>query len=648
MVCKWISHPSVMIVVAAVVLGIVFVATDRVWSQDSPESIDRGRIEGVVTDAETGAPVPGVKLIYRLDLERPESFGASSIEAFTQADGRYVLSVPFGDYQKFDVLPPDGYLRDEEQVLEAMFNRDGNLTTRMEPVRKVNWSVKRGVAWRFSSDGFPVHSTLIVSDIKGEEETGKSSQLVRIDAHGKGTFTLPNSACTVHFLSPVLQNSHVMLEVESGFLPAAAVEVKSEPQVTVIRDRNGRRARLTHATAVIDEQGVRIQFSTHNLKKYEVTGLVRDANGVLVEGAVVRVWFHSWKGSGGLLPFWARSGKGGIFRIPNVSADRGNFLIQCEGSAPGYAPAMSKSVSVNAETLSQIDLGTIELHPGRIVPIKVVDPLGRDVEGAKVRIDGSDRQFRTDRKGRCELYFLTLDECKVLVHYGRQSTSAVLSSSSIAGRQPEILLTLGDIYTQKFGTKPKVTLEPLATGTPAPEFKIQQWTDGESRNLKDFSGKVIVLIFWNQKAPHCPEELTIVNNLKKTFEGRGVEFLGIHPPTGDVQTIRDFMVKQDWDIPTGIDKGTDKQTDTGQTVVAYGIEDSSFVVIGKDGRISLNWDTLVDDEATEAVYKEATAALGIPVDDEGHPLDDSEEGCESCTRIIEYVRAKAIEAALGL
>ncbi len=646
-----ISNSSVASAIAAVVLATVFGSGHLVWSQDglTTPAPDQGRIEGIVTDAESGDPVPGVRVIYRFDYERPDAPGTSSVEAVTQADGRYSLAVPFGDYLTFEIRPPAGYLRDDEHSPKMIFEREGRMPTRQEPVQTVNWSVTQGTRWRVSTGGVATGSplTLYVTTDGDEKKIGLHS--AKIDGEGNAVFTLPKSQCEV-VLEPVKSMwEPFSLTVETGFLPELATAITTEEHVTVIRDRDGRTAKLTNASATIDEQGLRFHLVKREGKKHKIKGLVRDANGNVVEDAVVRVFLHLPQGVGGILQYWTRSRKDGSFLIPDVFIGNDHCLIQCEASSPGFSPAKSKSVSVDPSTISEIEVGGVELRPGRSIPVKVVDPLGRPVEGAIVRLSGTDHIFRTDSQGKCDLKDLTLNECELKVYHGRQSTSAVLSSSIIADRQTEILLTLGDIYTQKFGvdgkTPPK--LRPVASGTPAPELQIQEWTDGRPRSLKDFKGKVVVLFFWNPAAGFCAEELTIISNLEKTFEGRGVEFLGIHVPTGDAQSVRDLMAQQDWEIPTGIDRASANHAGSGQTAAAYGIQEMSFVVIGKDGRISLNWETLVDDEATRAIFIEAANALGIPLDNEGNPKDDGSESCEPCARIMEYVKAKAIEAALN-
>ncbi len=65
------------------------------------------------------------------------------------------------------------------------------------------------------------------------------------------------------------------------------------------------------------------------------------------------------------------------------------------------------------------------------------------------------------------------------------------------------------------------------SNTMAPDFQLTTLT-GQSVKLSDLRGKVVVLNFWASWCVPCKDEQPALDALAKTYNGRGVAFVGIN------------------------------------------------------------------------------------------------------------------------
>jgi peroxiredoxin len=70
-------------------------------------------------------------------------------------------------------------------------------------------------------------------------------------------------------------------------------------------------------------------------------------------------------------------------------------------------------------------------------------------------------------------------------------------------------------------------VEPLAAGTPAPDFTLTS-SSGEQVSLSDFRGKPVILAFYPADwSPTCGDQLALYNEVLPEFERFGAQLLGI-------------------------------------------------------------------------------------------------------------------------
>jgi peroxiredoxin len=66
----------------------------------------------------------------------------------------------------------------------------------------------------------------------------------------------------------------------------------------------------------------------------------------------------------------------------------------------------------------------------------------------------------------------------------------------------------------------------LQVGQAAPDFSATT-LDGQSVNLKDLQGKVVVLTFWSTKCEICHNEIPKMNQIVNRYRGKDVVFLAL-------------------------------------------------------------------------------------------------------------------------
>lgn len=66
----------------------------------------------------------------------------------------------------------------------------------------------------------------------------------------------------------------------------------------------------------------------------------------------------------------------------------------------------------------------------------------------------------------------------------------------------------------------------LQVGQVAPEF-VAQTLDGQTLNLKDLQGKVVVLTFWSTRCAICHAEIPKLNQIVERYKGQEVVFLAL-------------------------------------------------------------------------------------------------------------------------
>lgn len=189
----------------------------------------------------------------------------------------------------------------------------------------------------------------------------------------------------------------------------------------------------------------------------------------------------------------------------------------------------------------------------------------------------------------------------------------------------------------------------------APPLQIQEWVDGKTRNLADFRGKVVVLLFLGDVMHFDFEQIPAENQqwlemLKQTIKAfhtkyaeKEVVFLELYPPGTSKDKIRAFHQFRGFETHAAIDQSAQVG---GATNFQYhgGILDLSFYLIDSDGRVIFGphfW----DGELGEMYFQNAADKLSISLDSSEEL--SLEEGARVSLRIMEYIISEQIDKALA-
>src|SRR5262249_23705376 len=105
---------------------------------------EQGRLEGRITAADTGKPVAGAKVrVFVLGVPDKDR----NLEAVSDADGRYALTIPLGDCNIWGIQSPAGYYTQDPKTHEAI------VTTRQDKTVVRDFVLQRGRLWRVELRG---------------------------------------------------------------------------------------------------------------------------------------------------------------------------------------------------------------------------------------------------------------------------------------------------------------------------------------------------------------------------------------------------------------------------------------------------------------------------------------------------------------
>lgn len=84
--------------------------------------------------------------------------------------------------------------------------------------------------------------------------------------------------------------------------------------------------------------------------------------------------------------------------------------------------------------------------------------------------------------------------------------------------------------------KPPIDIDPNSLGW--------RLTDGKRKTLADYRGKAVILDFWATYCPPCIEGIPHFNELKRRYESKGLQIVGLHVGgEDDKPNIPEFVEK---------------------------------------------------------------------------------------------------------
>lgn len=102
---------------------------------------------------------------------------------------------------------------------------------------------------------------------------------------------------------------------------------------------------------------------------------------------------------------------------------------------------------------------------------------------------------------------------------------AVAAAASLLGGAAPAQEKAGGSYSKIPTVK---GIETLEVGKPAPDFTVRDLAGKEFR-LKDCCGKdAVLLFFWSFFCGPCREEMPMINQVTKEYEGKGLQVIGVN------------------------------------------------------------------------------------------------------------------------
>ena len=157
-----------------------------------------------------------------------------------------------------------------------------------------------------------------------------------------------------------------------------------------------------------------------------------------------------------------------------------------------------------------------------------------------------------------------------LTYFASMIALAAVVTLSGCGKKEEATVEMKQVPPQQ---TPVASAE---QGQTAPNFALASY-EGDSKTLADYEGKVVMLNFWATWCGPCKREIPDFIDLQKTYEGKGLEIVGV--ALDDPNDVRNFVDNSqiNYDILFGSD----------QIAMAYGNIRSipTTFLIGRDGKI---------------------------------------------------------------
>ena len=616
------------------------------------------RLTGAVRLEGTGEPVAGATVDVMI-ADSGQGHRGANRTALSGPDGRYSVDLTPGSARSWTLIPPVGYWapRDLQRSEEFVVSKD-------KPVHRRDYLVRRGTVWDFqvtrAHEAKPLPGAVWASDKRS---------LFRsvVGDTGRVRLTLPTeeSRVTVSAGETLMAADSVQMTLEwkSGFRPdrvASVTNLGGSPAQYRLSDDGGKTATISgpdkgRAEPRLDggKLVVEVKLPEPDPKAFgDLTGKVVDISGQPVAGALVAlIWVEENGGSGmsGRDEHGAVTDAQGAFRlrsIPRASSTGKPVTIQLAVTKEGFAGVDTKRVHFQpgAGNPSQV-AETVTLAPGVSVSGTVVDPDGKPLAGVWIEPGGSyanRSQFtKTDDAGRFTIRDLPTGMVPLGFHYGKLMAQGKYLALRDVGPLLIKLRPVPDaaqIQARSAAAKAaRAGRKPLALGTPAPEWESGAWSDGRSRTLADFRGKIIFLNFWGIWCDPCVQELPLLEKLRAKYEPLGVVFLTIHTPGETEKSVRKVLEMKKSSLVFAVDgpRKNDEFDMNGVTAERYGVGGyPTCLIVDREGKIAFR----SNDPSNMPAMQRAVKDMG---------LDPKTINEEQATRLLERLLDQAIDRALN-
>jgi RNA polymerase sigma factor (sigma-70 family) len=616
------------------------------------------RLTGSVRLEGTDEPVAGATVdVMIADVD--QAYRGVNRTALSGADGRYTVDLPPGSARSWWLMPPVGYWapRDSQKSEEFVVSRD-------QPVYRKDYVVRRGIVWDFR-----ITRAHDVKPLRGAVTALDQGTLFRgvVDDAGHVRLSLPTEErkVTAHALETLMSADSVALTLEwkSGFRPdrvATVTNLGGSPAQYRLGDANGETATISGTDKGRVEprlEGsklvVEVTLPEPDPKAFaDLTGKVVDTSGQPVAGALVALIRVEEEGGSAMSAddrHTVRTDAQGDFRlrsIPRASPTGKPVTIQLAVTKEGFAGVDTKRVRFQpgAGNPSQI-AETVTLAPGVSVSGTVVDPDGKPLAGVWIEPGGSyanRSQFtKTDTAGRFTVRDLPTGLVRLGFHYGKlmaQGTYLALRDADPLTIKLRPVPDASQFQARSEAAKAaRADHKPLALGTPAPEWESGAWSDGRSRTLADYRGKIIFLNFWGIWCGPCVHELPSLEKLRAKYEPLGVVFLTIHTPGEAEKSVRKVLEWKKSSLVFAFDgpRKNDEFDLNGVTAERYGVGGyPTSLIIDREGKIAFR----SNDPGNMSAMQRAVKEMG---------LDLKTINEEQASRLIERVLDQAIDGVFN-
>ncbi len=123
--------------------------------------------------------------------------------------------------------------------------------------------------------------------------------------------------------------------------------------------------------------------------------------------------------------------------------------------------------------------------------------------------------------------------------------------------------------------------DPLSTGSPAPDFTLQD-QDGKSVTLSSFRGKNVVLVFYPMdETPTCTTQLCEFRDHWGDVQAKNTVVFGVNP--GSAEKHQKFRKSKNFPFPLLVD--TDQKVAKLYHSDGWFVPSRTVYLIGKDGKV---------------------------------------------------------------